>query len=401
MKHFQPIIISLWIILIILSCVWNLYSAAKNHNDLLLGTGQTVFNQIEIMREWNAGYNGVYTPVTENNQPNPYLDDPERDIKINESLTLTKINPSYMTRQISEIEGRENSLLMKITSLDPIRQENKANDIEKTALELFEGGEERYSSRTVVDGKDYFFYMEPLVTTENCLACHEIQGYKTGDIRGGIAVYLPWQPQKQLPVIILMHLILGISGIAGLQFLGRKLAAAYELIHKQALIDALTEVPNRRSFSEYLLKEFNRSRRFKTKLSLIMCDIDHFKLYNDTFGHVKGDEVLKLIAHTIQSTSRRSEDFCARYGGEEFVAILPGTDLPGALYLAEEIRKNIEDLKIILNNEKEIRYVTISIGVAHCKAAEIGNTTCEQLVIAADKALYLAKKNGRNRVESE
>ncbi len=159
--------------------------------------------------------------------------------------------------------------------------------------------------------------------------------------------------------------------------------------------DGLTELYNRRYFNEHIKKEFNRSQRNQTSLSFILCDIDYFKLYNDTYGHTAGDEVLKKVASSIQRSVRRPADFVARYGGEEFAVVLPDTDKNGAESRAESIRRDIEDLAIEHKNSEVEDVITVSNGFA--TSFNDSYDDFEKLIQAADEALYQAKDHGRNR----
>jgi diguanylate cyclase (GGDEF)-like protein len=169
-------------------------------------------------------------------------------------------------------------------------------------------------------------------------------------------------------------------------------AILYQQMQLQATTDGLTGLVNHRTFQEHLHDHILRSHRYQRKLSLLLMDIDHFKNFNDTYGHQVGDLVLKTISKCLRR-SVRSSDLVARYGGEEFVVILPETDVPNAHKMAERIRQNIEK-EIIVNNEKKLR-VTVSVGVAtldeHASAKS-------KLIEAADTAMYYSKENGRNRV---
>lgn len=170
-----------------------------------------------------------------------------------------------------------------------------------------------------------------------------------------------------------------------------------KLLERLAAIDGLTEIPNRRQFDEILEKEWRRSRRTETPLSLIAIDIDYFKQFNDTYGHTCGDECLRRVAQTLACSVRRASDFVARYGGEEFAAILPETPPEGAVEMAEKMRKNVESLKIAHAASSVSDRVTLSLGVATIAPAL--ETAPKTLIDAADRALYLAKAGGRNRVE--
>jgi diguanylate cyclase (GGDEF)-like protein len=163
-----------------------------------------------------------------------------------------------------------------------------------------------------------------------------------------------------------------------------------------AMIDGLTGIANRRSFDQTLEQEWRRAQRTGTWLSLIMIDIDEFKKYNDNYGHGAGDECLRLVAGTIESTMRRSGDFVGRYGGEEFVVLLPECDREGAVEMAEKIRTKIKNLNIPHEFSKITGHITVSLG---CKSMRYASgTSYTQLLQKADQELYQAKEQGRDRV---
>ena len=163
--------------------------------------------------------------------------------------------------------------------------------------------------------------------------------------------------------------------------------------------DGLTGLSNRRHFDEYLELEWRRSLRDQTQLSLLMIDVDYFKSYNDSFGHVEGDEALRKVAAAIRDASSRPSDLPARYGGEEFVLVLPNTSPGGARLLAEKLRQTVAALKIPHNTPAEGSSLTISIGLA--TMVPQAGSDCRLLISAADRGLYLAKNNGRNQVGIE
>ena len=162
-----------------------------------------------------------------------------------------------------------------------------------------------------------------------------------------------------------------------------------------ARIDGLTQVANRRTFDETLIREWQRLAREKSPLSLVICDIDCFKKFNDYYGHQAGDECLQRVARALADCGRRPADLVARYGGEEFVILLPQTPLEGALQVAETVRQQVEGLglKHAASDVKPV--VTLSLGVASLIPALDGDG--DRLIKAADEALYHAKKTGRNR----
>jgi two-component system, cell cycle response regulator len=163
-----------------------------------------------------------------------------------------------------------------------------------------------------------------------------------------------------------------------------------------SVTDGLTKLHNHRFFQDELAKKFEETQRYERPLSLAMIDIDFFKKVNDTYGHAVGDDVLKQVARLYES-SVRSTDLVARYGGEEFAVMMPETELEDALVLAEKIRSLIESSPI--DTQAGPLPITVSMGVASVPRSKIHSA--KELIIAADKALYRAKKSGRNQVQAE
>jgi diguanylate cyclase (GGDEF)-like protein len=145
-----------------------------------------------------------------------------------------------------------------------------------------------------------------------------------------------------------------------------------------------------------LQQEWRRLTREQSSLALILCDIDFFKLYNDTYGHQMGDDCLRQVAQTINQAARRPADVVARYGGEEFAVILPNTTAENAMYVAESIRREVQALGIPHANSPVHSVVTLSLGVSGVIPTEAIEP--EQLIAVTDRALYTAKQQGRNRV---
>jgi diguanylate cyclase (GGDEF)-like protein len=162
--------------------------------------------------------------------------------------------------------------------------------------------------------------------------------------------------------------------------------------------DSLTGIANRRYFDATLEHEYYRLRRSNSKLSVILLDVDHFKAYNDYYGHVMGDECLRQIGRVLASCVSRSVDLAARYGGEEFACILPDTDIDPAVKIAGKIRQKIEDMKIEHKNSSASEYVTASLGVTTVQYAE--DRTPADTITTVDKLLYKAKVSGRNTIVS-
>ena len=181
-----------------------------------------------------------------------------------------------------------------------------------------------------------------------------------------------------------------------------QLEAANQQLQRLASLDGLTQLANRRCFDEALQREWHRDIRENWNssasafISLIMCDVDHFKLYNDTYGHQAGDACLQQVARALQSAARRAADLVARYGGEEFALILPHTDAPGAMHVAQVIREHLKNCAIAHSASPGGPYVTLSLGLATIKPTP--DTSPAILIAAADRALYQAKAAGRDRV---
>jgi diguanylate cyclase (GGDEF)-like protein len=174
-----------------------------------------------------------------------------------------------------------------------------------------------------------------------------------------------------------------------------QLEAANLELQRLANSDGLTHVANRRRFDKYFDEEWRRHSRTLLPLSLILCDLDFFKIYNDTYGHQAGDECLKLVANLLSGNVKRSGDLVARYGGEEFVILLPNTIGESAFELAERIRENLKQLQIPHTGSKVNEYVTLSLGVA--STSPNWEQSKSLLLANADKALYQAKTAGRDR----
>ncbi|MCL1466973.1 diguanylate cyclase [Argonema galeatum] len=223
-----------------------------------------------------------------------------------------------------------------------------------------------------------------------------------------LAVLVFFQNQEMIPNERSQQLVNAIATQLGSMIQRKKAEAALqkseEVLRRLANLDGLTQIANRRRFDEYLNAEWKRLKREIAPLSLILLDVDFFKSYNDTYGHLAGDDCLRLVADTIKSAIQRPEDLVARYGGEEFAVILPNTDASGSVIVAEAIRQAIHDLAIPHAQSRvcdralglKIDRLTVSLGVASTVPKK--GLLPQYLINAADKALYTAKKEGRDRV---
>jgi diguanylate cyclase (GGDEF)-like protein len=169
-----------------------------------------------------------------------------------------------------------------------------------------------------------------------------------------------------------------------------------DLLERLVSIDGLTEIPNRRRFDEIVDLEWRRAQRDGQPITLMLMDIDYFKRFNDNYGHALGDECLRAVAGTLQTTLKRPADFVARYGGEEFAAVLPELNGKDAAVVAERLRDAVQGLYIRHDNSHVSAYVTLSIGVATTIPST--SSSHQELIESADTMLYHAKNSGRNQI---
>lgn len=198
------------------------------------------------------------------------------------------------------------------------------------------------------------------------------------------------------------HLQLQVTAMERLSIMRKKLLAQRKLVKanqylvKIAMIDQLTGLGNKRNFDQMMNREFNLAKREKESTSLLMCDLDFFRVYNDRYGAQEGDNCLQKVAETIADALTRPADLVCRYGTDEFAVILPRTDTSGGVRVAEKIRQAVYDTNLSLSSPKELR-ITMSIGVSSFNGQY---KNVEEFIKAADDALYKAKTGGRNRVET-
>ena len=239
LRYYLAGAVALWSILIGLSLPWNLKTQKSGILEAARIEARAGFDKDVVYRRWNAASGGIYAPVTEVTQPNPYLDVRERDITTSLGKELTKINPAYMTRQVHELALKTHGVRGHITSLNPIRPANAPDPWEALALKSFQTGLKEVSSVEEIEGNDYMRLMRPLLTEKSCLKCHAVQGYKIGDIRGGISVSTPMAPlmaiaQSNIIGLWVGHGLLWLAGLVGISLGFRRLN---QEIHKYIGLD--------------------------------------------------------------------------------------------------------------------------------------------------------------------
>ncbi|HWR59876.1 MAG TPA: diguanylate cyclase [Thermodesulfovibrionales bacterium] len=361
----------------------------------LRSDARAYFETIVATRAWNSNYGGVYVEKKGGVTSSPYIEDP--DIVTKDGRVFTLRNPAIMTREVSEYIGKDKEFSFHITSTRPLNPENRPDEFEAQALDSFSKGEKEAFRTAIANGKMYFRYMGPLYVENSCLPCHAKQGYKVGDIRGGISVTFNIDAvhrklQKNVLLIVLFAGATAALLIAIFWYLTRRLMRRLAEIRKQleemAVTDGLTGIHNRRYALQRFEEEFERARRLHKDLSCIMLDIDYFKRVNDEHGHLIGDEVLIEVAARIKA-SARAYDIPGRFGGEEFIVVMPETNGDDARGFAERIRDKIRSGPI-----KGIN-VTVSIGAG---SSASGDTRIDDIIKRADDKLYEAKDAGRDCV---
>ena len=226
--HTYPLLLAfLWTAIVFASLAWDIVRQKEETLEIATIEARTVFEKDLTYYRWATGHNGVFVPITEKTQPNKYLDHlPEHILSTSNGTRLTLVNPEYMIRQVYEMQTKGKWMQGHITSLDPIRPENAADEWETSSLNAFENGVTEVLSIEDIDGEPYFRMMRPLVTEKECLKCHALQGYEIGDIRGGISVSLPMGSLLAISKgdflkFSLAHGVLWLLGLMGI-FIGSK-----------------------------------------------------------------------------------------------------------------------------------------------------------------------------------
>lgn len=241
--RFITVLTLFWLAAVAASAAWDWRQTNRTVFSMALKEAQSHFEKDVIYRRWAALQGGVYVPTSARTPPNPHLAFlPERDVTTTDGRRLTLINPAYMTRQVHELAHTEYGVQGHITSLNPLRPENAADPWERQALVGFQAGTREAVTVADMAGKPYLRYMRPMTTEASCLKCHARQGYKVGDVRGGISVTVPYAPYlavaaRQHGAVVLGHAAIGLVGLAGIWFGGRRLARAEHGL-RQAVSDA-------------------------------------------------------------------------------------------------------------------------------------------------------------------
>jgi diguanylate cyclase (GGDEF)-like protein len=377
-----------------------------NYRNMTLNTVQdeasSYFDLIVKAREWNALHSGVYVIKKPGVESSKYFKklgiNPE--IKTADGKVLTLQNPALMTKEISKLTDNKEGISFHLTSLRLVNPDNAPDRFEKSALVDFELGQQEAWEIAGDGSAARFRLMKPLIIQKGCLNCHK--DYSLGDVRGGICINVPYGVvEKSLRStrnkiaalsVLTIVLIMGTLYVSSSRMLAQ-LSEMQKKLLEASITDDLTGIHNRRYVMERLSEECTKTRRTGKPLSVIIFDIDNFKLVNDTYGHPFGDRVLKGVSERVKS-SLRAYDILARFGGEEFVILAPDTPLEDAVNLARRLNSLIKANTIGDGNNSTT--ITASFGASVTTGTE---GSCDTLLARADKALYRAKDLGRDRVE--
>lgn len=228
-RFYIMLITALWTVIIACFLIWNIYQEKRGTEEEAYIQANVSYEKDILYRKWSAMHGGVYVPITPETPPNPYLSHiPERDITTPSGKKLTLINPAYMSRQVYESEKKKYGVIGRLTSLKPIRPENAPDKWEENTLRLLEQGKDKVSSIEKTDDTEYFRLMRPLITQKSCLKCHESQGYKEGDIRGGISIAIPMEPFQNIMaahvhIFFITHILIWLSGLLAIFFAAQRL----------------------------------------------------------------------------------------------------------------------------------------------------------------------------------
>lgn len=389
----------LWMMLISLSYYQQLKDTKRYAEDIAIRQAAMFFDHIVLIRQWNSSHGGVYA-VDDGQLRAEITGAPLLETK--DGRRLAWIGPTQMARELADAAKSKTVIRFHVASIRPSSPDNKADDWELRALLAFRNGETSVRGIAVLDNQPYYRYIAPLPAAENCPTCVGLDD----DGGGAISVSIPVASidafiSERLRQLGVTHGIIASVGVIVLLLsylaqvrLSKRLDKAKSRL-QLAYLDSLTLLPNRRYYDAFVKREWKRAMRHQYPISMIMIDIDYFKAYNDSLGHPEGDQCLRQVARTLKRFFRRPGDLIARYGGEEF-CVVAACDANQILALAEILRKAIENMRLPHPNSKISEFVTISLGVSTIVPGE--HQEFEQLLHAADQALYNAKASGRNRV---
>jgi len=418
-----PILI--WTQLIAASAWWNVHSVNAQTTEIAAQRGRDLFTMIQLMREWNANHVGIYAIRSELAQPNPLLRTPNRDLETSEGLQLTLINAAYMTRQISEL-ARRHRFHFRMTSVDPLRQGNAPDAWERRALEAFAGGTTERIELIGSESTSIYRYMAPLETEPECLGCHAIQGYQLGDVLGGIsfdidATALITARDERLITAAVAHLVVWLA--VGTVLVGSQLGIRHKIqrlhldraaqartiankdralkqaenkIHALQSGDSLTGFFNRGHFEKSLQEALDQSEARRQPFGLMTVELDYFKEFNEAYGQLEGDIVMRMAAEVIKARVPDDGSVLGRYIGASFAVAVADVEARRLQGIAESIRQGIYELGVKHEHSQAAKFVTVTIGATVRGSKQKFDAAA--LLKQAATAMYQGKSKGHNCV---
>lgn len=272
----------LWTLIIAASIAWNIFSEKDQTIARAESIARLAFNRDIEFRKWATFHGGVYVPITGETQPNPYLEVPDKYAVTDSGTRLTLINPAYMMRQLYESIGQDSGVKGHITSLKPLRPANAPDSWEKNALTEFEKGKKEVFALQTIDNKEYARFMQPFITTKGCLKCHAKQGYKEGEIRGGVSISVPMATLRSferhhINKMLSVHFIFWAIGLVATFFVGR-----HALLNERRQAEAEEHI---RTAEERMEKAFHNSPEW---ITITTVEEGRYIEVNDAFEQATG-----------------------------------------------------------------------------------------------------------------
>ncbi len=403
-SHLLPAVLLLggmWCLVFLASMYWNMGHIHDATMARVLSQAEAALNKDMTYRHLVSDVGGVYVPMDRGVDPNPYLSHvPHRDVTTEDGRELTLVNSSYFVRLVHDQEAAHSPEGVRghVTSLNPLRPENAPDEWEREALLAFKAGAPQWSETFSRGDTEYFRLMRPRMATPACIECHRDQGYRAGDVLGGISVTVPMGPMvaeadEALFQLGMWHLLLWAVGISGL-LLGYYLLRRQEhRMRFSALHDELTGLPKRLLFMDRLQQRLETAKRHDHTGAVLFFDLDRFKVINDSLGHGVGDQMLREVGRRLQENLRQ-EDTVARLGGDEFVVLLAELD-SDAETVVTEVQLVADKLRSALAQPyllgiREL-YASASIGIALFSKDSLDT---HEVLQQADIAMYRAKQAG-------
>ncbi len=404
-----------WCLLVGGSLLWNLRQMHDNvlNNAAAIARANLV-KDIDF-RNWVASHGGVYVKPTVQTPPNPYLDDPDRDVITTTGVKLTLINPAYAMRQMQRAQKGDHKNLSHLTSLKLLNPDNKPDEWETKALQSFDQGQPEMLEVANIGDEPYLRLMQPLPVIAACLECHADQSYKVGEVRGGIGSYVLLRPFTEAQLgqnreLAYSHGLIWLIGVLGWAMVWRRektvnterqqTHAAQRLaesaLDTMAFYDPLTQLPNRRLLHDRLEQALNASTRHTRNSALMFVDLDNFKTLNDTRGHSQGDLLLVQVAKRLKSCVREG-DTLSHLGSDEFVVMLEDLSenaLQAATQAATVADKVLAAVKQDYPLDGCTYHCTASIGITLFGGAS--QESSDEPLKRAELAMFQAKAAGRN-----